>query len=99
MTKQNIGSGVTFILTQEEATRYAVAGSEVEYLLGAAGDIFDFLHCSFSLGQIKPESTGVISMIEMVARGFNAAADNEGLAMTQLADKLRAAQPEGRDLT
>lgn len=99
MTVQNIGAEVSFILTQEELSRYLVAGSEVEYLLNAAGNIFDFLQSSISLGQIDPENAGVIAMIEMVGRGFNAAADNEGLAMTQLADKLRKAQPIGEDLT
>jgi len=92
----DIGAEVSVFLTQEEITQYEVATSEIEYLLISASNIFDLVQSGLSLGTLDPESGGVISMIEMVGRGFNAAAEKEGVAMTILGGKLRDARnPEG----
>lgn len=88
----NVGTEVSLLLTQEEITQYELATSEIEYLLIAAGSIFDLVQSGLSLGTLDPESTGVISMMEMVGRGFNATAEKEGVAMSILGGKLRDAR-------
>lgn len=92
----NVGAEVSFILTQEEITDYEGATSEVEYLLISAASIFDMLQSGFSVGTLDPESQGVIAMIEMVGRGFNDAAEKEGVAMAKLGGKLRDARNSAR---
>lgn len=87
---KNPTAEVSFILTPDEITDYEVATSEVEYLLISAGSIFDLLQSGFSLGTLNPESQGVIAMMEMVGRGFNAAAQKEGVVLRKLSDRLRA---------
>jgi hypothetical protein len=57
-------------LTLNDAVDYEKASSNMEYLLSAAGDIFDMLHCEISMGNMDTHSPGVISMLEMVGRGF-----------------------------
>lgn len=88
---KNPTAEVSFILTSDEITDYEVATSEVEYLLISAGSIFDLLQSGFSLGTLNPESQGVIAMMEMVGLGFNAAAQKEGVVLSKLSDRLRAA--------
>jgi len=92
----DIGAEVSVLLTQEEIIDYEVAASEVEYLLISAASIFDMLQSGFSVGALNPESQGVIGMIEMVGRGFNDAAEKEGVAMSQLSGKLRDASKSAR---
>lgn len=93
----DIGAEVSVLLTEDEIIQYEVATSEIEYLLISAGNIFDLLQSGLSLGTLDPKSGGVISMMEMVGRGFNAAAEKEGVAMTILGGKLRGARKTERD--
>lgn len=93
----DIGAEVSVLLTEDEITQYEVATSEIEYLLISAGSIFDLLQSGLSLGTLDLKNGGVISMMEMVGRGFNAAAEKEGVAMTILGGKLRDARKTERD--
>ncbi len=92
----DIGAEVSVLLTEDEITHYEVATSEIEYLLISASSIFDLVQSGLSLGTLDPESGGVISMMEMVGRGFNAAAEKEGVAMSLLGGKLRDARKLAR---
>lgn len=99
MTIINTGADIPVVLTEDEMTEFELATSEVEYLLINAGNIFDLVQSGLSLGYFDPESGSLISMMDMVGRGFNVAAEKEGAAMTKLSGKMRDARKNTREMT
>lgn len=93
--KQRDATPVSLELTFAEVKNYAEASRDAEYLLASAGDIFELLHSGFVQGFLEQESPGVISLLEIVGRGFAAAAEKEGVALTRLNGKLREIVEEG----
>jgi len=83
----------TFTLTRRQHRECEVAASNVEYLLSGAGNIFDLFHTGLSSGCIDPEAPGFHAMLEMLGRGYRAAADDEGDKLGKLGMLLRDQSP------
>ena len=86
----NVVTDVTVTLTAEETRRIEIATADVPFLLGHAEGIFELLHRGVSGGFLEGEP-GLPGLLEICARGFKAAAANEGEAIAMFDQKLRNA--------
>lgn len=86
----NAGTDVTVTLTDEETRRIEEATQEVPYLLGWAESIFGLLADGATGGFLDGEHR-LPALFEICARGFKAAAANEGEAVAMFDQKLRSA--------
>lgn len=86
----NAGTDVTVTLTEEETRRIEEATQEVPYLLGWAESIFGLLADGANGGFLESEHR-LPALFEICARGFKAAAANEGEAVAMFDQKLRDA--------
>ena len=86
---------VSLELTMAEIEKYAKTSYEIEYLLGSAGDVFSLRHEAFCQGFFEPDNRGIISLLEMVRRGFVAATEKEGVVISQLSQRLREGIEQG----
>lgn len=86
----NAGTDVTVTLTDEETRRIEEATQEVPYLLGWAESIFGLLADGANGGFLEGEHR-LPALFEICARGFKAAAANEGEAVAMFDQKLRNA--------
>ena len=77
-------------LTQKEYSDFEVATANVEYLLQNAANIFQELEGSLAVGSMDVDSSGFITILEMVGRGFKNAALDEGEKITLLSSKIRS---------
>ena len=86
----NAGTDVTVTLTDKETRRIEEATQEVPYLLGWAESIFGLLADGANGGFLESEHR-LPALFEICARGFKAAAANEGEAVAMFDQKLRNA--------
>ena len=86
----NAGTDITVTLTDEETRRIEEATQEVPYLLGWAESIFGLLADGANGGFLEGEHR-LSALLEICARGFKAAAANEGEAVAMFDQKLRNA--------
>ena len=86
----NVGTDVTVTLTAEETRRVELATGEVPFLLAHAESIFGLLSEGANGGFLVGEHR-LPALLEICARGFKAAAANEGEAVAMFDQKLRNA--------
>lgn len=88
---RNAGTDVVVTLTEAEERRAEVATAEVEYLLSQAASIFEHLHTGIASGHVDPEGRGCLAVLDLSRRAFEAAAAEEGRAVSELSDLIRRA--------
>ncbi|WP_457650342.1 hypothetical protein [Profundibacter sp.] len=72
-----------------------LAAEEVPYVLHHAGQIFEYLGVSQSLGHFDENPQVMISLCELISRALKNIAENEGEMLAELACKLRDAKEVG----
>ena len=81
---------ITITLTPEEASRLELATGEIPCLLSNAAGAFAMLHSGYAGGFLDGDN-GAACILDLCARAFRAAAEQEGEAIGMLDRKLREA--------
>lgn len=76
-------------LSLKEEKEFEAAASNAEYLLSNAATIFEELENLLAGHHIDPGSPGLRAMMEMLARGYRHATDDEGEKLSRLAGMMR----------
>lgn len=81
---------VAIAIPEELANRLERATGEVPYLLNSAARVFDWLHTAHAAGYLDAD-TGWSHVLELCARGLDAAVHTEAVAINDFDTILRAA--------
>jgi len=77
-------------LTQKEEHEFEVAASNVEYLLGNAQVIFEELNVLIAGGMMDSHGRALVSLTDMLGRGFKQAMEDDGEKMARLSVLIRS---------
>ena len=84
---------INFSVTEDQYRMFEQAAGEAPYLLAHAGHVFDFLVSVKAAGFTGNES-GIMSIMDLCARAFRNAAEQEGEAIAEFDRVMRIARAE-----